>query len=310
MDHNIFKNLTTKLIVLFMAILVWFLVKTEDNYRYSFNIPLRVTNLGTDRVISNNIPKKIKITSWGKGRELLSLMLRKEMFYNLDVSKVQSSARLALEKDEIKLTHESTIEVLNVVDPVSIEVKITDLVAKKIPVLSEAEIHTLPGYTLVNEIVLKPDSVEIIGPEPVIAKISAIYTQDKIFKNIKRDIKKKIRLENPQKKQIKLFATEVEITANIQKLMEKPILEVSVTVINQPANLKVTVIPSTLSLVLEGGTDLLLNVTKQDIKAYIDYQKVHASKNKDHLAYIETPRGIRYRDVKPKRFKVAVEKIK
>lgn len=310
MDHNIFKNLTTKLIVLFMAILVWFLVKTEDNYRYSFNIPLRVTNLGTDRVISNNVPKKIKITSWGKGRELLSLMLRKEMFYNLDVSRIQSSARLALEKNEIKLTHESTIEVLSVVDPESIEVKITDLVAKKIPVLSEAEIHTLPGYTLVNEIELKPDSVEIIGPEPVIAKISAIHTQDKIFKNIKRDIKKKIRLENPQKKQIKLFATEVEITANIQKLMEKPILEVSVTVINQPANLKVTVIPSTLSLVLEGGTDLLLNVTKQDIKAYIDYQKVHASKNKDHLAYIETPRGIRYRDVKPKRFKVAVEKIR
>jgi len=310
MDYNIFNNFTTKLIVLLMAILVWFLVKTEDNYLYSFKIPLRVANLGQDRVISNSVPKRIKISSWGKGRELLSLMLRKEMFYNLDVSRVQSSARFVLEKNEIKLMHESNIEVLNVVEPETIEVKITDLVTKKIPVVLEAEIHTLPGYAIVDEIELKPDSVDIIGPESVISKISAIYTQNKIFRNIKRNVEKKIRLKNPEKKQVKLLTAEVEISANIQKLMEKQIYEVSVTVINQPANFKIEVIPSTLSLVLEGGTDLLLNVTKQDIKAYIDYQKVQASTNKSHLAYIETPKGIRYRDVKPKRFKLALEKIK
>jgi len=310
MGYNIFKNFTTKLVVLFMAILVWFLVKTEDNYQYSFNIPLRVANLGPDQVISNSIPKRIKITSWGKGRDLLSLMLRKEMFYNLDVSRVRNTARFALEKDEIKLRHESNIEVLNVVEPKTIEIRITDLVIKKIPVVSEVEIQPLPGFTVVDDIELTPDSVEIIGPEPIIAQLSAIHTQQKFIRNIKRDIQKKIRLQNPETNQLRLLTAEVEITANIQKLMEKPIVEVPVTVIKQPANLKVTVLPSTLSLVLEGGTDLLLNVTKQDIKAYIDYQKVLASKNKNHLAYIETPKGTRYRDVKPKRFKVVVEKIK
>ena len=293
-----------------MAILVWFFVKTEDNYRYSFKIPLRVTNLGPNRIINHEVPKRIKITSWGKGRELLSLMLRKEMFYDLDVSRVKHSAMIALEKDDIKLTHESNIEILNIVDPDTIELKIIDLIKKKVPIISEAEIQTLPGYTVVDEVQLNPDSVEIIGPEPFIVKISTISTQNKIFRNVKRDLEKKIRLENPQKEQIRLFPAEVKIIANTQKLMEIQIFEVPVTVTNRPADLKVTVIPSTLSLVLEGGTDLLLNVTKQDIKAYIDYQKVHASKNKNHLAYIETPQGIRYRDVKPKRFKVVVEKIK
>jgi YbbR domain-containing protein len=310
MVSHIFNNLATKLIVVVLAILVWFFVKTEDNYRYSFKIPLRVTNLGSDRIINNDVPKRIKITSWGKGRELLSLMLRKEMFYNLDVSRVEHSASFALEKGEIKLTHETNIEILNIVDPETVEVKIADLIIKKIPIIMEAEIQTLPGYTVVDEIVLKPDSVEVIGIEANIAKISTIRTQHKIFRNIKRDLQKRIQLEKPANKQVKLLTDEVELTVNIQKLMEKPIYEVPVTVINHPSNLKVTVIPSTLSLILEGGTDLLLNVTKQDVKAYIDYQKVHASKNKNHLAYIETPRGIRYRDVKPKRFKVVVEKIK
>jgi len=310
MEYHIFNHLTTKLIVLFLAILIWFFVKTEDNYRYSFKIPLRVTNLGPDRIINNELPKRIKITSWGKGRELLSLMLRKEMFYNLDISRLQHSTRFALEKDDVKLTHESNIEILNIVDPDTIEVKIADLITKKVPIISEAEIQTLPGYTVVDEMRLKPDSVEIIGPKPVVAKISAVRTQHKIFNDVKRDLHKKIRLEKPGEKQVKLLTDESELFANIQKLMEKPIYEVPVTVINQPAGLKVAVIPSALSLVLEGGTDLLLNVTKQDVKAYIDYHKVQASKNKNHLAYIETPRGVRYRDVKPKRFKVVVEKIK
>lgn len=293
-----------------MAILIWFFVKTEDNYRYSFKIPLRITNLGPDRMVDNDIPQRIKVTSWGKGSELLSLMLRRDIFYNLDMSKVQISAKVALQINEIKLMRESAIEVLNIVHPETIEVKITDLITKKVPIFSEVEIQTIPGYTIVNEVMLSPDSVEIHGPEVEINNISAIRTQNKVFKNIKRDLTEKIRLANPGKNHVKLLTDEINLFVGIQKLMEKPVFEVPVTVINQPPNLKITVLPSTLSLVLEGGTDLLLNVTKQDIKAYIDYQKVHASKNKNHLAYIETPKGIRYRDVKPKRFKVVVEKVK
>lgn len=310
MNYNIFNNLKIKLVVLFIAILVWFFVKTEDNYTYSFKIPLRVTNLEPNRIISNEIPKKIKINSWGKGRELLSLMLRKDIFYNLDVSKVHKSAKLVLEKNQIKSLRETDIEVLNIVAPDTVEVIITDLITKKVPVIPELDIQTYPGYTVVNEIELNPDSIEVMGPESEIKNISAIHTEKKFYKNIKRDLEKKARLINPEKKELRLLTDEVNLFVNIQKLMEIRLFEIPVGVINKPANLKVTVIPSTLSLVLEGGTDLLLTITKQDVKAYIDYGKVHASKKKNHLAYIETPKGTRYRDVKPKRFKVVVEKIR
>jgi YbbR domain-containing protein len=310
MNYNIFNNLKIKLVVLFIAILVWFFVKTEDNYTYSFKIPLRVTNLEPNRIISNEIPKKIKINSWGKGRELLSLMLRKDIFYNLDVSKVHKSAKLVLEKNQIKSLRETDIEVLNIVAPDTVEVIITDLIIKKVPVIPELDIQTYPGYTVVNEIELNPDSIEVVGPESEIKNISAIHTEKKFYKNIKHDLEKKARLINPEKKDLRLLTDEVNLFVNIQKLMEIRLFEIPVGIINQPANLKVTVIPSTLSLVLEGGTDLLLTITKQDVKAYIDYEKVHASKKKNHLAYIETPKGTRYRDVKPKRFKVVVEKIR
>ncbi len=310
MVYNIFDNLKIKLVVLFIAIVVWFFVKTEDNYRYSFKIPLRITNLGVDRIINNDVPKKIKITAWGKGRDLLSLMLRNDIFYNMDVSKLHNSVEIPLEKDQIKLLHESDIEVLNIVNPETVEVKIVDLITKKVRAIPQVEIHPFPGYTIVDEIGLNPDSVEVIGPKSEVNNILVIYTEKKIYENIRRDLEKSIRLVKPEEKNIRLLINEVNFFVDIQKLMEKPLYEIPVLVINQPPNLKVTVIPSTLSLVLEGGTDLLLNVTKKDVNAYIDYEKVPLSKSKNHLAYIETPKGIRYRDVKPKRFKVVVEKIK
>ncbi len=293
-----------------LAILVWFFVKMEDNYRYSFNIPLRVTNLGPQRIIKNDIPTKAKITCWGKGRYLLSLMIRNDIFYNLDVARVYRSAAFVLERNQVKFMHENDIEVLNIVEPETVKVFLTDLVTKKIPVTPDIEIQTMPGYTVVNELRLIPDSIEIIGPTSEIANINSVSTEKKRYKNIRRDLENEIQLLNPQRPNIRLLTRKINFVVDIQKLMEKPLFEISVTVVNQPSDLKITVIPSTLSLVLEGGSDLLLNVSKKDIKAYIDYKKVQTSKSKYHLAYIETPRGTRYRDVKPKRFNVVVEKIK
>ena len=112
----------------------------------------------------------------------------------------------------------------------------------------------------------------------------------------------------PDQKHINLSNNQTKLSANIQKLMEKPIIEIPVKVTNTPRNAKITVIPSTLSLILEGGTDLLLNVTNNDVTAYIDYKKVISSKEKKHPAYIQTPPGTRYRDVKPMLFKIVVER--
>lgn len=310
MKSHIVNNFKIKLTVLFLAFLIWFFVKIEDNYRHSFNIPLRVTNLEPNRIIGNKIPKRIKIACWGKGRYLFSLMLRKDIFYNLDVSKVRNSAKLVLDVDQIKLLHETDIEILNIVSPETVEVVVNDLITKKVPILPDVEIHTAPGYTVVDKIVLNPDSVEITGPESEIKKIKSIITENKRYENLKRDLKKKLQLMKPDIDNFELLTQETQLYVDIQKLMEKPFYEIPVKVRNTPPNLNVIVTPSTLSLVLEGGTDVLLNVTKQDIDAYLDYRKIQASKNIYHLAYIDTPDGTRHRDVKPKHFKVIFEKIR
>ncbi|MDZ7331668.1 MAG: hypothetical protein ONB31_06790 [candidate division KSB1 bacterium] len=310
MNVGIVRNLKIKLAVIALASVIWFFVKMEDNYRYELNVPLRITNLGPNRVISSDIPSKVKITCWGKGRSLLTTMLRKDIFYNLDVSHVFRSANLVLDKNQVKLLRDSDIEVLNIVHPETLKILIMDLITTKVAIVPDVEVTPVPGYTVVDDVKLIPDSAEVMIPITELKRVDAIFTERRRYKNINRNLTEKLRLIRPDIEHLRLLTREVNLYVNVQKLMEKPLSEVPVTVINQPPDLRVTVLPSTLSLVLEGGADILLNVTQNDIRAYIDYQKVKASQSKNHLAYIDTPKGVRYRDVKPKRFKIVVEKIK
>lgn len=310
MNYLIFENIKIKLVVLFFAILVWFFVKTEENYNYTLMIPLRVINLESNKIIKNMLPPKIKVTVWGKGKDLVSFFIRKDIFYSFDVSKIQGSARIPLAINEIKVLRENDLDILRIVEPESLHVNLAELVTRRLPVVPDVDVRTLPGFTVVDNMLLMPDSVTIQGLESEIDSLQVIHTKKKMYRNIKRDIEKTLELQIPKKKHLRSLTREVTLIVDIQKLMEKPIAEIPVTVKNTPADLKVTVIPSTLSLVLEGGTDMLLNMTKDDVSAYLDYQKIHSSKENSHLAYIETPPGTRWRDVKPKRFNIAVEKIR
>lgn len=307
-NTHIFSNLKYKITVFFLAVLVWFFVKTEDNYRYSTEVPLKIVNLSSERVITNEIPTEVTVTFWGKGRSLFSLAIQRDIIYVLDVAKVEDSAKIALDKNNILVLRKNDIEVLNVVNPKFVEVQVEPLLSKRVPVSSLCEIETIPGYVVIGDVVLDPDSVDVIAPEKTIKKIFSITTEKKIFKKVKSDLEEDVKLVLGEQPYVSIKQEKVFLKADVQKLMEKPFSEIPVELINYPSEDNVLVLPSTMSLVLEGGTDELLSVTKNDIKAYIDYTKIKYSHEKDHPAYIVTPAGTRYRDVKPTRFKIVVMK--
>ncbi len=309
LKNHLTKNLKIKLIVFGIAFFVWLFVKTEDNYKHDLKIPFRVGSLEADQIIENNVPKSVTVTAWGKGKALFSLLIRRDASYVMDVSNFRRKAKLPLKKENIRLLRQSDIQFLNIIEPESVEVKITNLVDKKVPVVTDIEIETIAGYSTVNKIIIEPESVVVRGPKAAIDSIGVIHTEQRLFRKIKRDFNKKVKLVPPSRKHVTLMTHEIDVFIDVQKLMEKPIFEIPVEVQNQPKNVKVMAIPTTLSLVLEGGAELLLTVTQKDVNAYIDYEKIKGSKEKYHLAYIETPEGVRYRDVKPKRFKIVIEKI-
>ena len=59
---------------------------------------------------------------------------------------------------------------------------------------------------------------------------------------------------------------------------------------------------------LEGGGELLTQLSRDQIVAYIDYNRVRNLPGNEFPAVIERPPGISYRDVRPRTFKLVFER--
>ena len=202
LEEIILNNLKYKITVVLLAILIWVFVKTEDNYSYSFKVPIQITNLGEDHIVINDIPKQVETMFWGKGRALFSLLLRRDFSYNIDVTYLNDSVKINLDKSNIRMLRRTDVDVLNIIQPKEIDMVLSMLHSKKVPIQCSSEINTLPCNTVVVDLCLDPDSVILKRPEIELELISSVFTEKKDYKKIKSDLEKKIKLLKPEQEHV------------------------------------------------------------------------------------------------------------
>lgn len=304
----IFKDYKLKAVALVFAIFIWFFVVTESSYEYEVEMPIQATNVPDGKVILNKFPQTARVKIKGSGKGLIALGVGGDISVKLDLSDVEKSRTFVLGPKNVFISRPLGIVADEVITPDSITIVLDEKLSKRVPVSTRIRPLTAPGYTIVGDIQLTPDSVAISGPRSRVAMLDRVYTQEQALTGLKTDVKKIILLAPMQSDKSEVSATQVELYIDVQKLLEITLNGVRVEVKNAPQNMTVHVIPSTLDLVLEGGGDLLSNVTRDDIVAYIDYQRVKNISGNEFPAAIETPKGVSYRDVKPKTFKLTFER--
>lgn len=307
MRNLILQNLQIKIVVIFIAILIWFFVKTENNFQYTFQIPVTISNLDKEKIIVTPIPSHVKVTLYGQGYELLALILNQKFRYNFDLTNENESRVYKLKKENV-FPRNSNIEIINIIDPDSAYIGIENLARKKVPIIPDIQVMTEIGYTIVKGIQLDSNYVSIEGAKSYLDSVFQIRTEHLIFKKVKRDLSKKAKLIDPPVKYVWLNRHDTHFMVDVQKILEKPLVEIPVQIINKPTNVELIVVPATLNLTLVGGVDILLPLTNKDIKAYIDYHKIRDSRERYYLAYIEKPELVRIKDVKPKYFRIIIKK--
>ncbi|RMD92711.1 MAG: hypothetical protein D6813_05460, partial [Calditrichaeota bacterium] len=303
------KNLKIKLTVFVIAIFIWFFVVTENDYEYIIDVPVYLMNIPKNKILINEIPEKAKVKIHGNGKALIALNLSRSARVELDLSGIDSVKTFYLKPGDVLISRASgNIQVREVLMPDSITVKLDDIMIKKVPVISQITVQPYPGHTIVDSPEIQPDSINVKGAKFLVSKIDSVFTEAKVFKDLRFDLRTSVPLIPPSSPLVSYSANEVIVHYDVQKLMEITMSEIPVKVLNAPRNLVIHVVPSTLTLVLEGGAELLSQIKPGDILAYIDYQKVKYMGTNQLPAYIETPRGVSYRDVHPRFFKLVFER--
>lgn len=303
----ILKNYQVKLTVFIIAIFIWFYVITEDQYDYVIKVPVSVTNLSDNKVILNNLPKTVKVKVNGTGKSLIALSMGSGANVQLDLSDVEKSKVFKLTPQQVFLTRRfEDVQIQEIVMPETIRVTLDNFISKKVPVHLDLNPQLAAGYTIVGPIQVKPDSVLISGPQSAVSKITEMVTEHKEYNDLRFDLQKKIALKLSSNA-VHCNRRDVSVFINIQQLLEITMDGVPVKVTHVPRHLNVYVVPSTVSVVLEGGGLLLSKITRDDIQAYIDYNIAKRNPGKGHAPEIDLPAGIRYSEIKPKSFKLVFE---
>ncbi|MBN1541065.1 hypothetical protein JW992_02895 [candidate division KSB1 bacterium] len=291
------------------AVFIWFLVVTGGTFEYVTTIPISAADHNDRYIVTSEIPKDAQIRLRGQGKFLLAYRLFREgkLFVDFNWESGQNTVRLS--KENVLLTgNAKNLTVLELIHPKSFTLFVEERVSKKVRIKPGFTIKTLPGYTLVGDIVLDPPEVKVTGPQSMVDSLAFIKTKTVEWDKQKYPLRRRIALMPPPSHKLSLESEKVAVFADIQKLMEKKIDRVPVQVVNLPPRTSALVIPSTLSLVIEGGVQVIATLDEGDIRATIDYRHQNEEGNKDFPVKLAPIPQVRFRDIRPERFKIVLER--
>jgi hypothetical protein len=290
------------------AVLIWLLVVSNNIYDYEIQIPIDIPAVQSHYLITSELPSQARIKVRGQGMALFAFILFREGRLELNLEWGPGEKVLYPRTQDVVLSGGAhSISVLQLIEPLEIPVVIEEMSVRTLPITSRIEIQPLAGYTLVGDVKLEPAEVVVRAPSSVMQKIGAVATVARTFEKIKTGISGEILLDSPDPRKAILQPARVAFKADIQKLMEKRIEHIPVSVRNLPEGYRAIVLPATLSLTAEGGVSLIAPLTEKEVIAYVDYARQPETNGQSTPAYIVPVHGVRYRDIEPKRFKVILE---
>ena len=160
---------------------------------------------------------------------------------------------------------------------------------KKVPVQVVQVVSFKPQYMAMGQIRLQPDSVTIYGEPFHLEHIDRVFTRTIDLHNLKSSAHGVIRLEPVHG--VRMSATEVNYSLDVTRYVEIR-SEVSVGVRNVPAGKKLSVYPSTASVVYKCAFPLSQDPT-EGVQFYIDYADFKSSIGGKCIAHASrVPEGV------------------
>ncbi|MBN1480477.1 YbbR-like domain-containing protein [candidate division KSB1 bacterium] len=304
-DKNFWKQHKIKIASSLIAVFIWFLVVTKDSYEYKTTIPIEISQENPNFVITSSVPTKAHIILQGTGRNLFSYMLFREGRLRLDVEWSSGTQIIRPTAEDIyRQGNAKKLTIRQFLGPDSIQIKIEKLLTKNIPVRNNISLKPQAGYKIIGDIIVEPESVRVQGPESAVAELDSIDTQTLLLENLKFPIQDDFSLKSPENKHVTLLDTRVTIAAEIQRLLEKVIDQVPISVKYLPQNLEATIQPPFLSVKVQGGEQSIYPLDANDIYAFVEYRPGLDSMLTDVPVQIEPIPGVKFRDIDSERVKI------
>lgn len=273
----------------FISFLFWAFISLNNNINIDLQIPVKVNSLPDSTTIISDIPENVNINVRDKGMALLKFMVGKTPSLDLNFDDFAlSDGRFYVPNVELRRRIRDLFESSTTLQSMSIDVielKYTNLPAKKVPVRLDLDIKPNIQHIIYGPITQSMDSVLIYSDRNTLAKINEVYT-NRIEENELTDtLVRMVSIKNIN--EAKIVPEKIMVTIPVEQLISKK-LKIPVKVKNVPENENVITFPSEVEIsFLVPFSMYRKNVA---IEAVADYKDIRLTRgNKIAVAIEEYP---------------------
>ena len=262
-----FGHLGLKVLSVAFAVLLWLFVSGDDTVERGLRVPLEFQQFPGGLEMMGEAPSLVDVRLRGAS-SALSRLGPGDIVAQLDLKSAVVGRRL------FQITPEQVrtpfgVQVVQVTPP-SIALVFEPQVTKQVPVAASLEGDPAPGF-VVGQILAAPASVEVVGPESAVARVTEAVTEAISLAGARATVSDTVsvgfidpavRLKTPRLAQIS-----VEI---VPGPVERTVRERPVRLMNLGANLVVRAVPSTVDVVVRGSRDGVNRVDGASVTASVD----------------------------------------
>lgn len=292
---------------LFFVIATIFLIfsKLSNDYRQTIKLEVNLVNLQDEIILQNDSLNSMDVYVKAKGFAFVPFIfnnvkaisvdaetdvISKPNYFIFDVQK-----HLFLIEKQLGTSY----EVLSI-QPDTLTLSYSKRAAKLVPITINSTINYALGYDANSDFELSIDSVKVVGSAVELDKINALSTEILTLNNVNSNINEQIKFDVSDYNGIEVFPKSVNVKATVKRFTEGTI-EVPITIINIPKDIKINYFPKTAILAYYVDLDNYNNVRASDFEIQCNYFDLEDSQTYFVPRVVKKPEFIKRTTIKQKR---------
>jgi YbbR domain-containing protein len=303
----IIDNLAIKIGALFIALFLWFHAVTEKEFEIRRRVPIQVSAVPGDLILARPIPNEAVIRLKGKGKQLI-IPFFSQIELLADASGVERGpTQITLTPENVDIPQGGGAILVEIISPRKVDLEFDLLLERKVPVKSKITVKPFEAFVQVGSVSFDPDSVMVGGPSQYVQPIEFVFTDTVRYSGAKKPLVDVVNLITPEGFNVTIDPKKIEASSDIQRLVQRTIADIPVTLTHIPNGMSVYLEPSVISITITGGEEYLASLQKDNFSVYADYRRAQRTSDNRISARINLPPEVELTGAKPQTFRVVTE---
>ena len=269
----------------------WLLMTLNETMEREFKIPMRLSGVPRNAVITGELPDTVRVTVRDKGFTLVTYDFRPLVFrFSNYADEDEGKGMIPLtdvQKQVLSQMYGSSK--LLQVKPGTFDFYFTYGTSKKVPVVFRGKITTSKSYYLAHT-EFYPSIVTVYANKQQLDKLQTVEIEPFNYRNLQDTIRQAVKIRKIRG--VKIVPSTVRLSVYPDVLTEEAI-EVPITAINMPPGMVLRTFPSKVTVRFTIGASLFRTIKPNLFKVVVDYEELAANpSDKCTLQLRSVPRSV------------------